>query len=104
MEVGKTVMHEPARTSNANFEHDLPTIYAIWVRGSLAREWAERLGGLNSRQVQAGERLMTELVGTLADQAALAGVLKTLNELGLPIVSVDRLAEVEPLPRFDDDA
>jgi hypothetical protein len=74
---------------------DRPATYAIWVRGTLERGWSDRLGGLHTRQVQTGGQAMTELVGTLVDQAALAGVLKTLNDLGLPIVSVDRLAEAE---------
>ena len=34
---------------------------------------------------------MTTLVGELADQAALAGVLNTLFELHLPVLSVERL-------------
>src|SRR5262249_3194891 len=75
---------------------DRPATYAIWVRGVLDRGWSERLGGLHAREVQTGGHANTELVGTLGDQAALAGVLKTLNDLGLPIVSLDRLAEVEP--------
>ena len=74
---------------------DRPATYAIWVRGALDHGWSERLGGLQAREVQTGRQAMTELVGTLVDQAALAGVLKTLNDLGLPIVSVDRLAEAE---------
>jgi hypothetical protein len=75
---------------------DRPAIYAIWVQGVLDRGWSERLGGLHTREVQTSGHAMTELVGTLVDQAALAGVLKTLNDLGLPIVSLDRLAEAEP--------
>jgi hypothetical protein len=56
----------------------------------------ERLGGLHVREVHTGRQAMTEFVGVLADQAALAGVLKALNELGLSLISVDRLVEVEP--------
>ena len=33
------------------------------------------------------------LLGELADQAALAGVLNTLYELHLPVISVERLSE-----------
>ncbi|MGH2583394.1 MAG: hypothetical protein ACRDJE_00600 [Dehalococcoidia bacterium] len=75
-------------------ERDRPATYAIWVQGALSAEWADRLGGLHIRQMRAGAQPMTELVGDLVDQTALAGVLSTLYELGLPIVSVDRLAEL----------
>jgi hypothetical protein len=37
------------------------------------------------------ESPVTTLLGELADQAALAGVLNTLYELRLPVLSVERL-------------
>ena len=37
------------------------------------------------------EQSVTTLLGELADQAALAGVLNTLYELHLPVLSVERL-------------
>jgi hypothetical protein len=77
-------------------EPDRPATYAIWVRGTVAPCWVERLGGLHAREIHTGGQAMTEFVGVLADQAALAGVLKALHELGLSLISVDRLAEVEP--------
>ncbi len=73
---------------------DGPAMYAIWVEGALGAEWADRLGGLHIRQVGDGNQPMTELVGDVVDQTALAGVLNTLYDLGLPIVSVDRLVEL----------
>jgi hypothetical protein len=39
-----------------------------------------------------GESPVTTLVGELADQVALAGVLNTLVELHLSVVSVERLS------------
>ena len=75
-------------------KRDRPATYAIWVQGAISAEWADRLGGLQIRQVRAGAQPMTELVGDVVDQTALAGVLSTLYELGLPIVSVDRLVEL----------
>lgn len=72
---------------------DRPATYAIWVSGTLGAEWSDRLGGLHVRQVRAGVQPMSELVGEVVDQTALAGVLTTLYELGLPIISVDRLAD-----------
>jgi hypothetical protein len=76
-------------------DHDGPATYAIWVHGALSGEWADRLGGLHIREVRVGAQPMTELVGEVVDQTALAGVLSTLFSLGLPIVSVDRLVELD---------
>jgi hypothetical protein len=74
---------------------DGPATYAIWVSGALSAEWEDRLGGLSVRRVQSGGRPMTELFGDVVDQTALAGVLSALFDLGLPIVSVERLTELD---------
>jgi RNase P/RNase MRP subunit p29 len=73
-----------------------PATYAIWVSGAVSAEWEDRLGGLHVRRVRSSDQPMTELVGAVVDQTALAGVLSTLYELGLPIVSVERLIELDP--------
>lgn len=78
---------------------DGPATYAIWVHGVLGAEWADRIGGMHVRELRAGIQPMTELVGDVVDQTALAGVLSTLYDLGLPIVSVDRLVELNPQDR-----
>jgi hypothetical protein len=39
--------------------------------------------------IRARRHTVTELVGRLADQAALHGVLSALYELGLPLVAVE---------------
>jgi hypothetical protein len=67
-----------------------PAIYRIKVEGQLGAEWADRIQGMN---ITAGSGLPPEtvLVGRLKDQAALSGVLNTLYELHLPVISVDCL-------------
>ena len=66
-----------------------PAVCVIRVRGALSSDWSDRLGGMRISVVRAGRHTMTELVGRLADQAALHGVLSALYELGLPLLSVD---------------
>ncbi|MGH2613888.1 MAG: hypothetical protein ACRDJC_01510 [Thermomicrobiales bacterium] len=66
-----------------------PAICVIRVRGPLSSDWSDRLGGLRIKVVRAGRHTITELVGRLADQAALHGVLAALYELGLPLLSVE---------------
>ena len=67
-----------------------PAIYKIRVRGHLDDEWSDRLGGV---QVTATHGLggvkETLIIGCFSDQGALTGVLNTLYELHLPVVSVD---------------
>jgi len=78
-------------------EHKLPTmkgpaIYRICVRGHLNATWSSRLEAMNiTESGTSDEGTESTLVGRLADQAALSGVLNTLYELHLPVLSVDCL-------------
>ena len=72
---------------------DSPANYQIIVQGQIAPGWSDRLEGMTICQatVEAGPAVTT-LDGELSDQAALAGVLNTLYELHLPLLSVKRLS------------
>ena len=76
---------------------DAPLECTIRAAGTLAPAWADRLGGLRVR-ASGDDRgaPVTELRGTLLDQAALLGVLTTLFDLGLPLRSVDCRAAQRP--------
>ncbi len=65
-------------------------IYRIRVRGHLDDRWSDWFGGLELRREDDGT---TVLVGPIVDQAALHGVLKGIRDLGLPLLSVDRIAD-----------
>jgi hypothetical protein len=66
-----------------------PATYTISVQGHLDTTWSDRLGGMRITACGTGRHAVTVLVGQLADQAALHGVLNALYELGLPLISVD---------------
>jgi hypothetical protein len=69
---------------------DTPVECTIRAVGTLDPQWSDRLGGLcvhPSARSSPG-RPITELTGQLLDQAALVGVLVTLYDLGLPLLSV----------------
>ena len=71
-----------------------PAIYRIRVQGRLDAKWSERLEAMNITDLQHSDKGdETILVGRLADQAALAGVMNTLYEQHLPVLSVDCLEE-----------
>jgi hypothetical protein len=68
---------------------DQPATYQIRVEGKIDPDWSDRLAGMTIR-LTAGEAWppVTTLQGELGDQASLAGVLNTLYELHLPVISV----------------
>jgi hypothetical protein len=67
---------------------DGPANYKITILGQLDPKWARRLEGMNATSVALSDgNIETTLQGRLADQAALSGVLNTLYELHLPVLS-----------------
>ncbi|KPJ76380.1 MAG: hypothetical protein AMJ54_12010 [Deltaproteobacteria bacterium SG8_13] len=71
---------------------ETPATYRIRVQGRLDKSWAARLGGMTVTADQTAKKApVTILVGHLADQAALSGILNTLYELHLPLLSVENL-------------
>jgi len=72
------------------FDH--PATYQISIQGRIDATWSDRLEGMtiSLTTVEVGPPVTT-LEGELSDQAALAGVLNTLYELHLPVLSVKLL-------------
>jgi hypothetical protein len=62
--------------------------YKIRIEGELGQEWADWFGGTAVAREPGG---VTVLTCALADQAALHGVLRKLRDLGLPLLSVNRI-------------
>ena len=78
---------------DGNVSHyDGPATYWIRVEGRIAEGWADRLEGMTVTVRQDGDAApISSLVGQLSDQGALTGVLNTLYELHLVVISVTRL-------------
>ncbi len=69
--------------------------YRIIIRGTLDAGWSDRLSGMTISATRlANGAAATLLIGELADQSALVGVLNTLHDLGLSIVSVEYLPDI----------
>jgi hypothetical protein len=68
-------------------EFDQSAVYNIRVKGILDSSWSEWFGGF-SITVQGDE---TTLIGSVTDQSALHGILTKINDLGLSLISVDKL-------------
>ena len=60
------------------------TCYEIRLQGRLSTRWVDWFDGL-SLAYEAG---VTVLNGPVVDQAALHGLLQTIRDLGLPLISV----------------
>lgn len=70
-----------------------PEFYEIRVADHLSENWTARFEGLSMRHEPEGE---TVLSGTL-DQAALHGFLMKIRDLGLKLISVNRVEAQEPM-------
>jgi hypothetical protein len=82
-------MSETHESSEDGYE---PGLYEIRVRGHLDCGWAHRFEDMTITLEDNG---ITRLTGTVVDQAALFGLLKTVRDTGMPLLSVNR---VEPGP------
>jgi hypothetical protein len=69
-------------------EFDRQGIYQIRVRGILDEKWSDWFDGFTIIP-QGGDE--TLLAGPVADQAALHGLLAKIRDLGLPLLSVERV-------------
>jgi len=67
--------------------------YLIRLKGHLDPDWAAEFDGLSLRHLADGT---TVLQGRLADQAALHGVLARIRDLGLILLTAQRLDEQTP--------
>ena len=65
-----------------------PTVYQIRIKGHLGNQWTDWFEGLRITREDNGDTLIT---GPVVDQAALHGLLKKVRDLGMPLLSVDRV-------------
>jgi hypothetical protein len=63
--------------------------YEIRVQGLLDSRWAARFEGMTLHTRADGTTL---IAGPVVDQAALHGLLRTLRDIGLPLLAVNRVA------------
>ena len=71
------------------YEFDQPTEYQIRLKGTLDSSWSDWFDGFTIT-AQGDETLLT---GVVPDQAALHGILAKINDLGLPIVSIEKISQ-----------
>jgi hypothetical protein len=77
-----------SNNSNQQADPGQPVIYEIRLKGHLDQGWTDWFEGLVITLEDNGDTLIT---GPVVDQAALHGLLKKVRDLGMPLLSVDRL-------------
>jgi len=83
---------------NPHADPDQPTVYQIRLRGHLDPLWSDWFDGL-AITWRDGDTLLT---GQVVDQAALHGLIRRTRDLGLPLLSINRVrADTEPDQRID---
>ena len=76
--------NEPKHKTDPN----QPRVYQIRFEGHLDAQWADWFSCLSVSLEENGDTLLT---GPVVDQAALYGLLKKIRDLGMPLVSVNRV-------------
>lgn len=77
-----------ANKRDPNTNPGQPIIYQIRIKGHLGRQWRDWFGDARITLEEDGDTLLTCPV---VDQAALHGLLKKVRDLGMPLLSVNRV-------------
>ena len=73
--------------TNTEVKHQsYPEAYEIRLKGHLDARWTGWFDGFTITLTEDGETILT---GSVADQAALHGLLKKVRDLGLPLLSIN---------------
>jgi hypothetical protein len=70
-----------------------PMVYQIRIKGHVDEQWTDWFEGLTITLEENGETLLT---GQVVDQAALFGLLNKVRDLGISLVSVNRVELGKP--------
>lgn len=73
-----------------------PAIYEIKVKGQIDGSWADWLAGMEiGPDAHETGAPITTLSGTMVDQAALLGLLRTLHNMHLTLLSINRICKLK---------
>ncbi len=84
--------------NNKNMEYNFskPAIYKVVVQGKIDYKLADRMLDLqvNVEKGEGQKYYSTTLIGKINDQAALSGILNTLYDMHITVISVNMLSEI----------
>lgn len=78
----------PHAEHHTMIERREPENYEIKIRGHLDSHWSDWFDGLTMIHDKGGDTILS---GPIVDQPALYGVLTKVRDLGLPLLSVNRI-------------
>ena len=77
--------------------------YRIFIKGFLDESWSDRLNGMTIGHLNSDAGLpVTKLCGKVQDQAELLGVLNSIYEMHLPLISLELIEDFEAESRLPD--
>lgn len=68
--------------------NDEAQVYQIRIKGHLSQHWVPWFGNMTIVLEDGGETL---LIGAVIDQSALHALLRKVRDLGMPLISVNRI-------------
>jgi hypothetical protein len=77
---------------NSKTDSSQSLVYQIRIEGHLGQQWIDWFDGLTITLGEDGDTLLT---GPVTDQAALYSLLKKVRDLGMPLLSVNRVQTYE---------
>jgi len=83
---------------NPESDPNQPPVYQIRIKGHLDRKWKDWFEGMSITLEDSGETLIS---GSVVDQAELHGLVKKVRDLGLPLISVNRVDPGQAMPNDD---
>lgn len=80
----------------AGLKFTSPAAYQILVKGYLDESWGERLSDMKivNLNTDVGQPI-TKLSGVVSDQAELLGVLNSIYEMHMPLISLELIEDFE---------
>lgn len=85
-------MNDLIKGNKSKFSFSQPATYQIRVLGKVPESYAERISGMAVTYQESKEKVITTLIGELRDQAALSGILNSLYELHMTVLSVENIS------------
>lgn len=80
-------------TNKSTTNPNQSAVYQIRLKGHLRTQWRDWFGDMT---IMLSDDGTTFLTGILIDQAALHGLLKKIRDLGMPLLSINRMKSGQP--------
>ena len=90
MKTTVSMEREMTNTNTTVENQKQPDSYEIHLKGHLDARWTGWFDGFTITLTENGETILT---GSVADQAALHGLLKKVRDLGLPLLSINPIKQ-----------